>query len=46
MFKYVNDVLSEGQCNRLPVRTVSKHELVGHVLLYLDDLFLVLLGDT
>ena len=48
MFNDVNDVLSDGQCNRLPVRTVSKHvgELVGHVLLYLDDLLLVLLGDT
>ena len=45
MFNDVNEVLSDGQCNRLPV---SKHvgELVGHILLYLDDLFLVLLGDT
>jgi len=31
MFNDVNDVVSDGQCNRLPVRTVSKHvgELVG-----------------
>ena len=48
MFNDVNDVLSDGQCNRLLVWTVRKHvgELVGHVLLYLDDLLLVLLGDT
>ena len=48
MFNDVNDVLSDGQCNRLPIRTVSKlvGELVGHVLFYLDDLLLVFLGDT
>ena len=48
MFNDVNDVLSNGQCNRLSVGTVGKHvgKLVGHVLLYLDGLLLVLLGDT